>query len=356
MKNKTVKQIGLLSALALTLTLGVCTLNAEAESTEAETAQETEAETDGSTDGVSKEDILSFFDSLKTTSADDLNTYESSYDDIVAYLVEEGVIAEDAEPVDILTTEGYVTDNTGGSYPTYAFADIANDYDGVYLLWWNLAGESETLDVYSALQTNGVVVVMGGAVVFENVSAVSGCYAIGFSADVDEETAATATAAFQSIDATVNSLDYMTSATQLMTTLLKTGLIEAADIAANVDLNSVYSYPTTAADWVGYDVSESGYGDPYDTTAYCALASEAYQVGNICIYYYDTLNGFYGNNLSAVYEELNAEGTITPYCRLTMDGDWQAYTCEGEEYAEDGEVLTITVDDFYGRFAIVVNE
>ena len=37
-----------------------------------------------------------------------------TYDEMVDYLTAKGYISKDAAPVDMLTTEGYLTDNTGG--------------------------------------------------------------------------------------------------------------------------------------------------------------------------------------------------------------------------------------------------
>lgn len=366
MKNKAMKFTALFLVLALMLaTLAACgdssddseTTTSGSDETTTTAEQDGDEETEAQSEEVTKDDIIAYFTSLETATADGLNTYESSYDDIVAYLIEQGAIAEDAEPVDIFTTEGYLTDNTGGSFPYDTFADLAYDYDGVYLLWWDLGGDSEFASNYSTLQQNGIVVISGGAALFESVSVVSGCYALGFSADVDEDTVASVTEIFNGIDSTAYSLTYMTSAMDLINSLVSAGLVDSSEIANVTDLNAVYSYPTTTADWVGYDVSESGYGDPYDSTGYCYLATTAYQVGSVCVYYYDTLSGLYDGNLTAVYDELTASGTISPYCVLEWDGEWQPYTYDGDTtYAEDGEVLSITVDGFYGRFAIVVEE
>ena len=59
-----------------------------------------------------------------------------TYDEMVDYLTAKGYIPKDATPVDMLTTEGYLTDNTGGEIPFAPFADKAQDYDGLWLMWW----------------------------------------------------------------------------------------------------------------------------------------------------------------------------------------------------------------------------
>ena len=102
---------------------------------------------------------------------------------MVAYLQEEDVIAKDASAVNINETAGYLTDNTGGEIPFAAIADEANDYDGVYLFWWNLEEPSELYEMYESMQNNaGVIVYMGGAAILET-EAQNGAYAIAFSDD-----------------------------------------------------------------------------------------------------------------------------------------------------------------------------
>ena len=50
-----------------------------------------------------------------------------TYDEMVDYLTAKGYIPKDATPVDMLTTEGYLTDNTGGEIPFAPFADKAQE-------------------------------------------------------------------------------------------------------------------------------------------------------------------------------------------------------------------------------------
>ncbi len=49
----------------------------------------------------------------------------ASYDEVVAYLKEGGVIADENNAIDINVTEGYVTDNTGGEFAVAEVADKA---------------------------------------------------------------------------------------------------------------------------------------------------------------------------------------------------------------------------------------
>lgn len=107
-----------------------------------------------------------------------------TYDEMVSYLTEKGYIAKDATPVDMLTTEGYLTDNTGGSFPFAPFADKAQDYGGLWLMWW----DSETpSDAYTSCFVNialngGMIVYMGGAAILET-AAYNGNFAIAFAED-----------------------------------------------------------------------------------------------------------------------------------------------------------------------------
>lgn len=112
---------------------------------------------------------------------DPVNTATCSYDDMVAYLKGMGYIAESASPVDMLNTAGYVTDNTGGQMPFVPFADRAEDYDGLWLMWWDSATPSEAYtSCFENIAVNGgTVVYMGGAAMLET-AAYSGNFAIAF--------------------------------------------------------------------------------------------------------------------------------------------------------------------------------
>ena len=102
-----------------------------------------------------------------------------TYDEMVAYLTAKGYIAKDAAPVDMLTTAGYVTDNTGGDMPFVPFADKAQDYDGLWLMWWDSAAPSEayTSCFQNIAMNGGVIVYMGGAAVLPT-AACSGNFAV----------------------------------------------------------------------------------------------------------------------------------------------------------------------------------
>lgn len=115
-----------------------------------------------------------------------------TYDEMVEYLTAKGYIAEGTSPVDMLTTEGYVTDNTGGSFPTAPFADRAEDYDGLWLMWWDSETPSEayTSCYTSMAMNNGAIVYMGGAAVIQS-AAWNGNFAIAFAEDYAQADAVT---------------------------------------------------------------------------------------------------------------------------------------------------------------------
>ena len=100
---------------------------------------------------------------------------------------------KNAVPVDMLTTEGYLTDNTGGDIPYGPFADKAQDYDGLWLMWWDAATPSEAYtNCFQNLAMNeGTIVYMGGAAVLET-AAYNGSFAIAFGEGYAQKDAVTA--------------------------------------------------------------------------------------------------------------------------------------------------------------------
>lgn len=116
-----------------------------------------------------------------------------TYDEMVEYLTAQGYISKDAVPVDMLTTAGYVTDNTGGEMPFVPFADKAWDYGGLWLMWWDSGASSEAyVNCFKNIGiNNGTIVYMGGAAVLET-AVYSGNFAIAFGEGYDQEEAVTA--------------------------------------------------------------------------------------------------------------------------------------------------------------------
>lgn len=111
------------------------------------------------------------------------NAKTSSYEEMVSYLTEQGFISKDAQAVDINTTEGYVTDNTGGEMPVAEIADRACDYDGLWLFWWDLDNGTQYQDVYDGLTYNQDMLVIAGGAAILQASGHNGAYAIAFSED-----------------------------------------------------------------------------------------------------------------------------------------------------------------------------
>lgn len=115
------------------------------------------------------------------------NAKSASYDEMVAWMTQEGYIPEGTQPIDINTTEGYITDNTGGSFPTAVLADRAEDYDGLWLFWWDLENTTEAYEVYQNMKMNsGVMMIEGGAAVLQTAGH-NGAYAIAFASDYSNQ-------------------------------------------------------------------------------------------------------------------------------------------------------------------------
>ncbi len=107
---------------------------------------------------------------------------------MVAYLTAKGYIAKDAAPVDINTTEGYVTDNTGGEIPYAAMADKAEDFGGLWLFHWEKDSEAYNNVFVNAPANGNMLVYMGGACVLQ-AEAINGLYAVAFAEDYAQKDA-----------------------------------------------------------------------------------------------------------------------------------------------------------------------
>ncbi len=128
--------------------------------------------------------LTASFTACGSKDPDPVNTRTGSFDDMVTYLTEKGYIVKDTQPVDMLTTEGYITDNTDSEFPCAPFADRAEDYGGLWLMWWDAETPSDTYtSCFANIAMNGgIVVYMGGAAVMET-AAYSGSFAIAFAED-----------------------------------------------------------------------------------------------------------------------------------------------------------------------------
>lgn len=311
-----------------------------------------------------KEKTIDYIQSLNDIEVTGTNVYASSYDELVTYLTEKGVIDAAASPVDINTTAGYLKKYDGTYDDFVAIADKAYDYNGVWLFWWDIANGSEYFDYWSGLKTNSGTVVVAGGEYTVPTTIYSGCYAIAFKEVVDTDRSlvwdytgdepyedftvrreagmnevkakyADEIAAFEAIDDTPSSIVFYTSITELAVALQKAGYISVADLASPQDLNTVYT-----------DANGSS----------VALASAAEKYGKITIYYYDTSDSwFMWNNFYNTYNEfrqnLQADGTSSAraYCEVAA-WTYDVYTLES------GEELVLSADLVVGNFAVAVED
>lgn len=309
-----------------------------------------------------EEKVFAFMSEMENASAPGLNTYESGWDEIVAHLTEKGVIASDATQTDMLTTAGYLKKYDGTFEETYAFADKAVDFGGVYLVWWDLVNTTSAYDCYTAMANNPGYILVGGGMYSVNATfESSGSYAIGFAEGYDENAAENAKSVLKAIDSTAYSLKYMSGTTDLAMAMMKQGLLAATDIASGVDMNANYAYTCQRRDWVGYDESpETGYSEPYETTDNAYVATKGYDFGKLTILYYapaDVSENSYYSYLVSIWNQIQEKGTITPYCRLTTGWDYTPYTVDAEgNFSADGTALEIPVTAVFGQFVIIINE
>lgn len=362
--KKTTRILALVLSMVMLLGLAACTDPADSNTTtvnnqnpEPTPSSSTPATTTTVAQPSYKEQVLACFAQLASASAPGLNTYESSWDEMVAYLTEKGVISAEAQQVDMLTTEGYLNDNTGGSIPTYAFADKAVDFGGFYLVWWDLVNPSAAHDCYVGMKNNsGNIVIMGGAAVVKFVMESYGSFAIGFSAEYDEAAKNAAIAAMDAVDGTAYNLNYMSGATGLAEALLKAGLLTVNDAKDKVNLNEQYSFPSHG--WVWDGDTSSWVEKDYD--AHVTMADEACTYGNVTILYFAAANRSetsYYPNIYNVYKNLSETGTSNLYCYLNGGSELVTYTANAENaYDAAGTEVTVSADAVYGGFAIYVAE
>lgn len=357
--KKSIRVFALVLACVMMLSLAACTETPAGTTTG---KQDPTTPTTTQPEPSLEEKVLAFMAEMETATAPGLNTYESSWEDMVAYLTEKGVIAADATQVDMLTTAGYLKKYDGTYEDVYAFADKAVDFGGVYLMWWNLAEPTAAFDCYTGMLNNsGNIVVMGGMYVVNAVATHSGSYGIAFAEGCDEAAKTAALEVFNGIDNKAYSLKYMTGTTDLAMALKNAGLLAAADIAAGVDMNTLYPYTAMRQDWVGYEESpETGYGEPYETTDYAMVATQAYTFGKISILYFaasDIAETSWYPHLASIFNQIKENGTLTPYCCPGTDWTYVPYTVDAAgNYSTEGTNLEIEVTAMFGRFAIIVNE
>lgn len=104
---------------------------------------------------------------------------KGTYDELVSYMKSKNVISKDAKPVNINETAGYTIDNTEGEMPFSTVATKAEDFDGVWLFYFDESDEKikEYLDKLDYFE--GLIVVGGGANILQ-LEAYKGHFGIAF--------------------------------------------------------------------------------------------------------------------------------------------------------------------------------
>lgn len=272
-----------------------------------------------------------------------LNTYSSSYDKIVAKFVEEGVIGADVTPVDINTTPGYLKDNANNGNPNTSVvkvADIARDYNGIYLFWYDLKNFNnstsmksiyDSLKLSAQLSENGeaTLVIEGGHYTLP-LDKVVGTYAIAFSSTVEEATKTKALEVLSAIDSTKpQSLAYYEIG-EFLTILKDKGYWKMNE---QVDLNRLTEYSYPGKDWQGNDV-----------TRYNSVASAAYECNGVRVLYF---------NIGSLSTELNNSFTAIS----TNNNNYSiTFNMGTEEDTTDDKTYSIKVDAQYGYYVLSIDD
>lgn len=351
---------------------------------------------DGDTDdGEETLTVLEYLETLNEVSVaeGEANVYVSDYDDVVSYLQGKGVLSSETDPVNINETAGYLWDGSTYAVSTeaVAFADKAYDYDGVWLIWWDISSGSEYEDVYTSMANNSGSIVVNGGQYSCPTSSYSGFYAIAFKDAVEatysynygtenynsycydedgnwssdgyaqyKEALAAAVAeaeeeyedvieAFEDMDTTAP-LKYSSSASDVAAALRSAGYISASDYVSPTNLNEVYTY----------------YSDYMGDNVYVELATDAYQYGDITIYYFDTSNSWYSwSTWYYMFTNLQENGETVVYYDGSYGGafgvPWYdssfVYTYGSDNtYDSEGTTLSYSVDLIIGSFAFKVSE
>lgn len=346
-------------------------------------------------DGEETLTVLEYLETLNEVSVaeGEANVYVSDYDDVVSYLQGKGVLSSDTDPVNIIETAGYLWDGSTYAVSTeaVAFADKAYDYDGVWLIWWDISNGSQYEDVYTSMANNSGSIVVNGGQYSCPTSSYSGFYAIAFKDAVEatysykygtenynsycydengnwssdgyaqykealeaavaeaEEEYEDVIEAFEDMDTTAP-LKYSSSASDVAAALRSAGYISASDYVSPTNLNEVYTY----------------YSDYMGDNVYVELATDAYQYGDITIYYFDTSNSWYSwSTWYYMFTNLQGNGETVVYYDGYYGGafgvPWYdssfVYTYGSDNtYDSEGTTLSYSVDLIIGSFAFKVSE
>lgn len=280
-----------------------------------------------------------------------VNAYTATYDEVVALLAAEG-IATDA-PVNMNTTAGYWNDNMNGNMAAEAVVacDIAKDFGGVYLFWYNIDGTY--LSDWNSMKLNGGAMVYQGGMYSLQLDTYKGMFALGFSADVSEDLKTKAKAAFDKLDTTVpEDIKYMTSISDLALALKDKGYVDIVAIGAMENLNAKYYVEGYGEEW---NDEAQDYVGVENYKYFAEFATEAQTFGGITVFYYNLADTytFAEENLDfsgagLAYKGLLAYNKVVGY---VGDFDWN-YTL----YTDNGAEVSYSADVICGSFAVSIDD
>lgn len=282
----------------------------------------------------------------------DLNAYTASFDDVVNLMKTEGVVSDTENAVDMNTVAGYWFDNSTNAVSTekIAASDIAKDFNGVYLMWFDISGE-HVLDWVDMKRNEGVLLYEGGKASLQ-LDSYKGMFALGFGANVSEDIKTKAKSAFDKLDTTApEDVKYMTATDELAMLLKNKGYLNAADLASE-NLNAKYFTEGPGEEW---DEETQDYVKVDNYKYYAVFGSEAKMYGKISVFYFNTLDTYafsdenidlYGEGLA--YKSLKANNAVTGY----VGNMEQIY----KQYTENGKEISYSVDVVCGRFAVAVDD
>lgn len=319
-----------------------------------------------------KQQILNYFEELQnmpTLTA--VNTFYTGYDDMITYLKAQGVISSTATAVNMLsssTGKGYFIPNgqtaPDAAYSNTTFANKAYDYDGVYVLWYDLLlmEESSLKGEFDQLPARGKIIAGGGAYLLDaDKIVVSGSYAICFRGTVESGSAAEtarnqAVTKFNSIDKKVYSLHFM-NFMDFAEALKEKGFI--SDVLGGIDLNAKYTYDTYGSQWN----STTSSNEFFPSTGYVSFATTAQDYDGIQIYYYNV--GALSGNMLTYYRNalLNIKSVVSfsYYANETDAKAWKTTNATykfdaNNNYSANGTQLTLEFETMFGRFALNIND
>lgn len=283
---------------------------------------------------------------------DKLNAYTAAYDEVAGMLKSSGAIQDTEKYKDINTEKGYWFDNSTNEKSAEAIftADTARDYDGIYLIWFDINGEN--VSAWADMKINDATLVYEGGMAVLKLDTYKGMFGLGFGDGVSEDIKTKAAEAFDKLEASApENAKYMTGADELAIRLKDKGYLSAADLASE-NLNTQYYVEGPGSEW---DEEKGDYVDVDNYKYYAEFGSEAKKYGKISIFYFNTLDKFafsdenidsYGAGLA--YKSVLANNAVTGYA---ADIEWK-YT----PYTENGSEVSFPVDAVFGRFAVAVDD